>query len=69
MENRSLAGSATIRPTDADAPVSLWPTDLDTPFMRLWRDLNKTFEAHNLPEVLYGEARDLYGRRTWGQWP
>jgi hypothetical protein len=58
-----------IEPTDADAFIELWPASLDTPFMCFWRDLNKIFVAHALPEVLFGEARDLYGRRvdTWSR--
>lgn len=69
MPNSSMMETSNIRPTDGDAPITMWPADLDTPFMRFWADLNKVFEAHKLPEVLYGEARDLYGRRTWDNWP
>lgn len=56
--------SSTIRPTDDDASITTWPAALETPFMRFWRDRNKTFEDHGISEVLYGEARDLYGRRA-----
>ncbi len=49
---------------DGDATLAMQPTDLaPSNFMLFWTDLNVVCDKYRLPEILYGEARDLYSRR------
>ncbi len=33
------------------------------PFMNFWNDLNQVLRKYGLPDMLYGNARDLYATR------
>lgn len=57
---------ATVEPGDDDVTLAQCSGNPMTPFMGFWAELNALMINHRLPEILYGEAREIYNRKGFG---
>jgi hypothetical protein len=46
--------------TRHETTLAGYPADKGSEFMRFWKTVNDVLKSRNLPQMLYGEARDWY---------